>query len=117
MHDIGGGRPGKRHVVILIVVVALVAVAGYILLSQGVAYSGSTLTVRAIDSSTGYPLIGVNVTVDNITIETDSDGVTRFNLPPGDHVVISLQKDGYKPKSFTASLSDDNLVTLDLLKL
>lgn len=120
MQGMGEGRLGKRYVVILLIMVALVFVVGYILLSQAVGYtgySGYTLTVKVIDSSTGYPIAGVNVTVDdNTTAETDSDGMTRFNLPPGDHV-ISLQKDGYKPKSFTAGLSSDNLVTLDMLTL
>ncbi len=114
MQDISGGQ-GKKYVAILFV--TLVIVVGYFLLSRGVGSSEYTMTVKVIDSSSGYPISGANVTVDNITtIGTGPDGTASFNLPPGDHV-ISIQKGGYRSKSFTAGLSGDNLVTLDIIAL
>lgn len=109
----------KRYVAILFTTVAFVIVIGYTLLPElsRPQSAGYTLTVKVIDSSTGYPLSGVNVTIDNsTTAETDSDGLAKFYLPPDNHV-ISLQGDGYISKSFTVELSSDNLVTLDIVSL
>lgn len=112
MQGLGGERSRILLIAVLCIAV-LVLVVVYFLISDTPGYA---LTVKTIDSSSGAGLASVTATVDGRTETTGPDGIATFNLPQGTYT-INLEKDGYQPKSFTITISGDNLITLDMLPL
>lgn len=110
MQGLGGER--SRRWPIAVLCIAVVVLAAVYFLSSGT--SGYTLTLKAIDSSSGAGLADVTATVDGRAETTGPDGIAIFNLPQGTYTV-NLQKDGYQPKSFTFAMSGDNSITIDML--
>jgi hypothetical protein len=78
---------------------------------------GATLTGRVTDQTTGFPLVGVKVSIGTLASETqltDGAGMYAFDLLPDGYRTVTAQPDHYVSKMVSVKVADGRAPATDL---